>query len=164
MLRSYIRQRDTRIRDAAAHVQRMQKALIQMNVQLHKVISDITGVSGMRIIRAILGGERDPQVLAAMRDHRIKSSPERIAQSLQGDYRPEHLFALEQCLSLYDTYRTMIADCDQRIEQCLGGFDAQVDPACSPLGQLSLITEAEEQPWLLRSRFVVGRRSVHQEA
>lgn len=134
VLRSYIRQRDTLIRDAAAHVQRMQKALIQMNIQLHKVISDITGVSGMKIIRAILGGERDPQVLAAMRDHRIRSSPERIAQSLHGDYRPEHLFALEQCLSLYDTYRTMIADCDQRIAQCLGGFDAQVDPALSPLG------------------------------
>jgi transposase len=134
VLRSYIRQRDSLIRDAASHVQRMQKALTQMNVQLHKVISDITGVSGLRIIRSILGGERDPRVLAAMKDHRIKSSPERIAQSLQGDYRPEHLFALQQCLSLYDTYRQMIADCDQQVDRCLSGFDAQVDPSEKPLG------------------------------
>ncbi len=75
VLRSYIRQRDTLIRDAAAHVQRMQKALTQMNIQLHKVISDITGVSGMRIIRSILAGERDPQLLAAMRDHRVRAPP-----------------------------------------------------------------------------------------
>jgi transposase len=115
-------------------VQRMQKALTQMNIQLHQVISDLSGVSGLRILRAILAGERDPEVLAAMRHPRIKSSPQRIVQALQGDYRPEHLFALEQCLALYDTYRRMIADCDQRIEQCLGGFDAQVDLALTPLG------------------------------
>jgi transposase len=134
VLRSYIRQRDTLIRDCAAHIQRMQKALTQMNVQLHKVISDITGATGMRIIRAILNGERDPVRLAALKDPRVRSSREQIAKALHGDYRAEHLFALRQSLSLYDTYRKMIADCDVHIEGCLAGFDAQVDATRTPLG------------------------------
>jgi hypothetical protein len=75
-----------------------------MNLQLHKVISDITGVTGMRIIRAILDGERDPVKLAQMRDPRIKSSEEKIAKALEGDYRQEHLFALKQSLELYSHY------------------------------------------------------------
>lgn len=133
VLRSYIRQRDTLIRDCAAHIQRMQKALTQMNVQLHKVISDITGATGMRIIRAILDGERDPVRLAAMKDPRIRSSREQIAKALQGDYRAEHLFALRQSVSLYDTYRMMIAECDAHVERCLGGFDAKVDATREPL-------------------------------
>jgi len=134
VLRSYIRQRDTLIRDCAAHIQRMQKALTQMNVQLHKVISDITGATGMRIIRAILDGERDPVRLAAMKDPRIRSSREQIAKALHGDYRSEHLFALRQSTSLYDIYRKMIADCDGHIEHCLAGFDAKVDAIQKPLG------------------------------
>jgi transposase len=134
VLRSYIRQRDTLIRDAAAHIQRMQKALTQMNVQLHRVISDITGATGMRIIRAILDGERDPVRLAAMKDPRVRSSREQIAKALHGDYRAEHLFALRQSLELYDTYRQMIADCDGHIERCLATFDTKVDPAQKPLG------------------------------
>jgi transposase len=134
VLRSYIRQRDTLIRDCASLVQRMQKALTQMNLQLHRVISDITGVTGMNIIRAILRGERDPQALAALRDHRIKSSRDTIAKSLEGDYRPEHLFALEQNLLLYDAYRSMIAKCDVEVEQCLAGFESQIDPIKQLLG------------------------------
>ncbi len=134
VLRSYIRQRDTLIRDSAAHIQRMQKALTQMNVQLHKVISDITGATGLRIIRAILDGERDPARLAALKDPRIRSSRAQIAQALHGDYRPEHLFALRQSLALYDTYRQMIADCDRQIDQCLAGFETQCDLAEKPLG------------------------------
>ena len=134
VLRSYIRQRDTLIRDCAAHIQRMQKALTQMNVQLHKVISDITGATGLRIIRAILNGERDPVRLAAMKDPRVRSSREQIAKALHGDYRDEHLFALRQSLQLYDTYRTMIADCDGHIERCLAGCDAKVDATQKPLG------------------------------
>ena len=134
VLRSYIRQRDTLIRDCAAHIQRMQKALTQMNVQLHRVISDITGTTGMRIIRAILDGERDPVRLAAMKHPRIRSSREQIAKALHGDYRCEHLFALRQSLSLYDTYHKMIAECDVHIERCLAGFDAKVDATHKPLG------------------------------
>src|SRR5919202_3471563 len=96
ILRSYLRQRAMLIRGAATHIQHMQKALQPMNVLLHHVVSDITGLTGMTIIRAILAGERDPHVLAQHRDPRCKSSPEGIAKSLVGNYRGEHLFALAQ--------------------------------------------------------------------
>ena len=76
-----------------------------MNLQLHHVVSDITGVTGMRIIRAIVGGERDPDVLAAMRDVRCKASVETIRAALVGNYQPEHVFALQQALALYDFYQ-----------------------------------------------------------
>ena len=93
VLRSYLRQRTMLIRGAAAHIQHMQKALQQMNLLLHQVVADITGLTGMTIIRAILAGERDPQVLAQHRDPRCKNSPAVIAKSLEGNYREEHLFA-----------------------------------------------------------------------
>lgn len=92
VLRSYLRQRETLIKGASTHVQRMQKALIQMNLQLHQVISDLTGKTGMAIIRAIVSGERNPQLLARLKDRRIKSSTTEIAKALSGDYREEHLF------------------------------------------------------------------------
>ena len=98
-----------------------------MNVQLHKVISDITGLTGMRIIRAILAGQRDPLKLAQMKDPRIKSSVKRIAKALEGDYRPEHLFALQQAVELYDIYREKIMACDRQIEECLAQFESKID-------------------------------------
>jgi transposase len=132
VLRSYWRQRDRLIRYTSAHVQHMQKALTEMNVQLHKVISDITGTTGMRIIRAILDGERDPVKLAQMRDPRIKSSVETIAKALQGDYRQEHLFALRQSLELYECYQHQIQSCDREIEAYLEQMDSKVDPDSTP--------------------------------
>jgi transposase len=87
ILRSYIRQRDSLIRSASVHIQRMQKALTQMNIQLHQAVSDITGTTGMAIIRAIVGGEHDPQLLAAKKHHRVKRSEAEIADALNGDYR-----------------------------------------------------------------------------
>jgi transposase len=122
-LRSYLRQRAMLIRGAATHIQHMQKALQQMNLLLHHVVSDITGLTGMTIIRAILAGERDPQVLAQHRDPRCKSSPEVIAKSLVGTYRDEHLFALAQAVALYDTYQAQLAACDQQIEQYLASLE-----------------------------------------
>lgn len=133
VLRSYWRHRGNLVRYAAAHVQQMQKALEQMNVQLHKVISDITGVTGMRIIEAILAGERDRQKLAALKDHRIRSSADRIAKALEGDYRQEHLFALSQALETYRFYQQQIAACDHQIETYLSGLDARVDVTQTPL-------------------------------
>ena len=133
VLRSYWRHRDTLIRYASAHVQHMQKALEQMNVQLHKVISDITGVTGMRIIQAILDGERDRLKLAALKDPRIRSSSDRIAKALDGDYRAEHLFTLRQALESYTFYQQQIASCDQKIQEYLGSFEGQVDPDQKPL-------------------------------
>lgn len=115
VLRSYMRQRETLVQDAASQVQHMQKAMTQMNLQLHHVISDLVGVTGLAIVRAILAGERDRLKLAALKDWRIKSDENTIAKALEGDYRPEHLFALRQALELYDYYQQKIAECDQEI-------------------------------------------------
>ena len=101
-LRAYLRQRERLLQYAAAHIQHMQKALTQMNVQLHHVVSDITGATGMRIVRAIVAGDRDPVALAGHRDGRCKASPETIQAALVGNYCDEHVFALRQALELYD--------------------------------------------------------------
>jgi transposase len=122
-LRAYVRQRSTLVRSSASHIQRMQKALAQMNLQLHNVVTDITGTTGMRIIKAILDGERNPDALASMRDPRCKNSSATIARSLKGNYRPEHLFSLQQAVELYEVYQTKIADCDRQILKQLKSFD-----------------------------------------
>jgi transposase len=132
-LRSLLRHRDNLLQMMVKHIQHMQKALDQMNLHLHHVISDVTGVTGMRILRAIVAGERDPHILAQYRDYRIKSSPETIAKALEGDYRSEHLFTLTQSLALYDFTQQQIADCDQEIERVLSTFETLVDPATYPL-------------------------------
>lgn len=126
-LRAYVRQRATLVRVSGSHIQHMQKALAQMNVQLHNVVSDITGVTGMRIIKAIISGERNPKKLAAFRDKRCKNDVETIARSLHGNYRPEHLFSLQQAVELYEFYLSKIAECDQQILEQLRMFDA-ADP------------------------------------
>jgi len=118
-LRAYMRQRERLLEYAASHIQHMQKALIEMNLQLHHVVADITGATGLRIIRTILAGERDPKVLALLRDYRCHSSAETIEKALTGSYRAEHLFALEQALALYDAYREKASACDARIEAVL---------------------------------------------
>ncbi len=132
VLRSYLRQRAMLVQYAAAHIQHMQKALQQMNVLLHLVVADITGVTGLNIIHAILAGERDPQVLAQHRDPRCKNSAEVIAKSLEGNYRDEHLFALAQAVVLYDSYQAQLAACDERIEQYLASLDRVTEEAPPP--------------------------------
>lgn len=117
VLRSYWRHRKELVKAAAEQIHLMQKSLELMNLQLHKAISDITGVTGMKIIRAIVSGQRDPVVLAKMRHRSIKSSEETIAKALTGDWREEHLFTLEQALEAYDFYHRQIASCDKRIER-----------------------------------------------
>ena len=126
-LRTHLRDRDTLIRDCASHIQRMQKALTQMNLQLHHVISDITGVTGMNIIRAIVDGERDPQVLATYRDKRIKANMATIVKALEGNYLDEHLSSLKRYLQLYDFYQSQIEDCDRQIEALLETFPSLDD-------------------------------------
>jgi transposase len=123
-LRAYLRHRERLLDYAAAHIQHMQKALTFMNLQLHHVVQDITGVTGMKIIRAIVAGERNPQALAEFRDVRCKSSIETIQAALVGNYQPEHVFALTQSLALYDFYQTRIDDCDVQIEQALAVLKA----------------------------------------
>src|SRR5712691_11513625 len=115
-LRAYVRQRERLLEYAASHIQHMQKALTEMNLQLHHVVADITGATGLRIIRAILSGEHDPKVLAGLRDYRCHATVETIEKALTGSYRAEHLFALEQALALYDAYHEKASACDARIE------------------------------------------------
>ena len=121
-LRAYLRQRERLVEYAAAHIQHMQKALMEMNLQLHHVVSDITGATGMRIIRAIVAGERDPEVLAAFRDIRCHSSIEVIKAALVGNDRDEHIFALSQSLDLYDFYQVKIEDCDRKLEAAVAAL------------------------------------------
>jgi len=118
-LRAYLRQRERLLDYAAAHIQHMQKALTQMNLQLHHVVSDITGVTGMRIIRAIVAGERDPAIQASYREVRCHASVETVRPALVGNDREEHIFALTQALELYDVYQAKVAACDGQIEVVL---------------------------------------------
>ena len=133
-LRAYLRQRERLVEYAAAHIQHMQKALMEMNLQLHHVVSDITGVTGMRIIRAIVAGERNPDVLATYRDVRCHSSIETIRAALVGNDRDEHVFALTQSLELYDAYQAKMLDCDRKLESVIA---ALTEKAAKPTGKLS---------------------------
>ncbi len=118
-LRTYWRQRGEHVAGAATCIQRIQKALTQMNLQLANVISDISGLTGQAIVRAIVAGERDPRKLAQFRDPRIQASEEEIAKSLEGNWRPELLFVLQQELEMYDTYQRRIAECDLQLQKHL---------------------------------------------
>jgi transposase len=122
VLRGYLRQRQMLLRGAGQHVQHVQKALEQMNVKLTEVVSDVAGVTGMAIIKAILAGERDPNRLAALRDCRCKRSRSEIARALEGNWRAEHLFALKQAVELYEFYRRQMRACDAELEAHLRTF------------------------------------------
>jgi transposase len=100
----------------ARHIQHMQKALVQMNIQLGTVISDVVGETGQKILRAIINGERDGTVQARFRNSHIPASEEEIAQSLVSNWREEHLFALKQAMALYDAYGERLEECDQELE------------------------------------------------
>jgi transposase len=132
-VRSLLRHRNGLVQISSSHVQHMQKALTQMNLQIHNVISDITGVTGLAILDAILLGERDPKKLAALKNGRIKAKTEVIIKSLEGDYRPEHLFTLKQSLQVYRYYRQLVAECDQEIEAHLNEFNSRIDIDKQPL-------------------------------
>jgi len=119
-LQDYLRLRDDHISMAASHVQHMQKAMERMNVKFHDTISDLTGVSGMKVVRAILAGERDPAQLLQLCDIQIrKRKAERVVESLRGTWQPEHLFALRHAVGAWDFYQAQIRECDQAIEQVL---------------------------------------------
>ncbi len=124
-LRAYLRQRSMLIQHMAQNIQHMQKSLSQMNIQLHNVITDITGETGMNIIRAIVAGERNSATLADYRRNNCKSSLETIKKSLEGNYRNEHIFTLKQALELYDIYQDKIKACDIEIEKKLLGFESK---------------------------------------
>jgi transposase len=134
-LRSLWRHRENLIQLATVHLQHMQKALDQMNIQIHHVISDLTGATGLAILDAILAGERDPYKLAQLRDWRIKATEDTIIKSLVGDYREEHLYVLRQSLECYRNYQRMIQDLDVEVKQRMQHLPSNVDPAVKPLAK-----------------------------
>jgi len=132
-LRALQRHRAALVEMAAAHVQHMQKALTQMNLQIHHVLSDLTGVSGLAILDAIVGGERDPGKLAALRDGRVQASEETIRKALVGNWRREHLFTLEQSLQAFRQYQSLIAACDRETAGYLKNLQGKDDGSLPPL-------------------------------
>lgn len=132
-IRTLLRHRDSLVKSAASHIQHMQKSLSQMNLQIHNVISDITGVTGLAIIDSILLGERNPKKLAMLKDPRIKADDNTIVKSLEGDYIQEHLFTLKQSLDVYRNYQILIKECDSEIEKHLISFESRVDPEQHPI-------------------------------
>ena len=132
-LRSIFRHRDSLVKASSSYVLRMQKSLDQMNLKLHCVISDITGVTGTLIINAILAGERDPHALAKLKNQLIRADEETIAKALDGNYLPEHLFTLKQSLASYTHCQTQIEECDKEIQKMLKEFDDQIDVKKYPL-------------------------------
>ena len=132
-LRGYLRHRATLVESTGMLVQRMHKALIQMNVQLPLVVTDITGLTGLRILRDIAAGIRNPQQLAAHRDPRCRASADEIVAALHGNYRPEHVFTLQQNLALFDTYHQQLTACDAVIEAHLAQLAAQASTPATPL-------------------------------
>ena len=145
-LRAYIRHRDNLIRYRSVHIQHMQKALHLMNIQLTNVITDITGQTGLQIIRAIVAGQHDPLQLAQYRDGRCRSSEAEIAKALTGHYRPEHLFTLKQALELYDFYNQQIQACDTEVELKYAAFKPVIDVETNPLPSVSKRRRSKNEP------------------
>ena len=133
-LRSYLRLREDLVRDRSRQILLMQKALQQMNVQLHHVLSDITGQSGLAIVRAIVEGETDARKLVKMVSARVHASAEKIVSALSGDYRAEHVFALKVALELFDSYTQKMVRCEEAVEAALRGMEARDLPQRQPLG------------------------------
>jgi transposase len=132
-LRALMRHRGELVQMAASHVPHRHKSLTQRNLQIQHVLSDLTGLTGLAIIDAILEGQRDPAELAKLRDPRVKAPPQVIEKSLVGHWRSEHLFTWKQSRRLYASYQQQIAECDTEIEQRVGTFPARVDPEGKPL-------------------------------
>jgi len=147
-LRTYWRQRLQHVIGAATCVQRMQKALTQMNIQLANVISDLSGVTGQMIVRAIVAGERNPRRLAELSHPRIQASHAEIAKSLEGTWRPELIFILQQELEMYDTYQRRVAECDRELQKYLRAF---TDTAPAPMKEDCLRKRRKNKTRIIRT-------------
>jgi transposase len=145
-LRSFLRQRETLVAEVATRIHRMQKALSEMNLMLHTVLTDVTGQTGLRIVRSILNGERDPERLAAFRDSHCHASHAEIVAALTGNYRAEHLFALRQNFAAYEFLLKQIAECDGEIEALLTTLAAQQAPPSAPLPAARRKRVSKHQP------------------
>jgi transposase len=126
-LRSLSRHRASLVESAAVHIQHMHKALTQMNLQIHHVLSDITGISGMAIIEAIVAGQRDPLPLAGLCHAKVHADRQTVIKSLTGNYRPEHLFTLKQSLAAYKNYQQLLAECDREIQRLTNNMPGKID-------------------------------------
>jgi transposase len=134
-LRAIVRHRMRLIEDAGRFIQRMQKAMHEMNVKLDRVVTDITGVTGMHIMRAIIAGERNPSVLAKFRDKHCKANEREIEQSLTGNYRTEHVYVLTQAMACFDHFQGLIGQCDHEVERRLLQWSTPIEgpvPAPKP--------------------------------
>ena len=151
-LRAYWRQRQMQVRYASSHVQHMQKAMEQMNLKLTEVVADITGLTGMSIIDAILEGERDPIKLAKLRDERCKHSEDELALALQGTWRPEHLFELRQAHALYRFHHQQITECDQQVQTELAKFANRAGEKLGPASHARVGTKAPTSASTRRAR------------
>jgi transposase len=149
-IRSLMRHRESLVEMASVHVQHMHKALDQMNLQIHHVISDITGVTGLAIVDAIADGQTNPKQLAALRDYRIKASEQTVTKSLVGTYRREHIFTLKQSRTAYRHYQQFIADCDREIQQRIEAFDND-DPGSTASTHSPDSTASTPPPFDLKS-------------
>jgi transposase len=148
--RTVMRHRASLVEAASKHVQHMQKALDQMNVQIHRVLSDITAVSGLAILDAIIGGERDLQRLAQLRDGRVEASEQSIMAALEGNYRSEHLFTLKQSLESYRHYQKLIAECDRQLRKQLEALEGRSGGIEPPAAWKNLRRRSDEE---LRKEF-----------
>ena len=153
VLRGYVRQREMLVRLAVTHIQHMQKALQQMNLRLDTVVADVTGQTGMRIIKAILAGERDTRVLGEMRDPRCKATADQIAASLEGTFRREHMFELRQAVELFEVYQEKIAACEAEMERYLAemteGYDDDPPPKGGRRKHESMSFSVRDYAWKL---------------
>jgi transposase len=145
-LRAYLRHRERLIEYSAAHIQHMQKSLMQMNLQLHHVVSDITGATGMKIIRDIINGERCAAKLATHRDIRCKESEKTITAALTGNYRDVHIFTLKQAVELWDFYQERIRECDARIEKAMAKLNQEKVTPDIPLPKARHRTKQHHEP------------------
>lgn len=143
-IRSLMRHRENLVQMGCVHVLHMHKALDQMNLQIHHVISDITGVTGLAIVDAIVGGNTNPEELAKLRNFRIKASVDTVTKSLVGDYRREHIFTLNQSLMAYRHYQQLIVDCDHEVQQRVQAFQAKDDGPTAPADSSSVTTPPTE--------------------
>jgi transposase len=131
-VRSLLRHRSTLVAEAARQTQRIQKALTEMNLQIQHVLSDICGATGLRILDAILAGERDPEKLAELRDPKVKAPFETVVKALHGQWRPEQLFVLRQAVENYRFFHRQMQECDREVERLVCELDSQADPRDAP--------------------------------
>ncbi len=131
-VRSLVRHRESLVRTGCEHLQRLQKALDQMNVQVHHAVSDITGETGLAILDAIVAGERDATVLAKLRNYRCKKSESEIAAALRGDWKPEHLFVLRHCLEAWRYHQTLVAQCEAEMQGYMKVLETQTSAPLPP--------------------------------